>query len=199
LQSQYYSTALAIELTFELPDNAVQCFYEEVKAGVDCVLEFQVVTGGQYDVDVMLEDPTGKVIYKDVRKQLDSHSYKTESPGTYKVCFSNEFSTFSHKVVYMDWQTGKESDNLGRRPQHPGPMGQLDSSAANIADRLRIVDDYQTHHRLREATGRKNAEDLNERVLIWSLGQTVGIVLIAIGQVLLLRSFFSDKRPAGGY
>jgi len=43
--------------------------------------------------------------------------------------------------------------------------------------------DYQTHHRLREATGRKNAEDLNERVLIWSLGQTVGVVLIAFGQV----------------
>ena len=91
-------------------------------------------------MDVLLEDPTGKTIYKEVRKQLDSHSYKTESPGTYKVCFSNEFSTFSHKVVYMDWQTGKDSDNLGRRPQHPGPMGQLDSSAANIADRLRIVD-----------------------------------------------------------
>jgi protein ERP2 len=32
----------AIELTFELPDNANQCFYEEIKAGVDIVVEYQV-------------------------------------------------------------------------------------------------------------------------------------------------------------
>ena len=31
-----------IELTFELPDNAVQCFYEDIKSGVDNILEFQV-------------------------------------------------------------------------------------------------------------------------------------------------------------
>ncbi|KAI1721858.1 hypothetical protein Ddc_08336 [Ditylenchus destructor] len=196
LLSFYISCASAIELTFELPDNANQCFYEDVKAGVDCVLEFQVVTGGQYDVDVVLEDPNGKILYKEARKQLDSHSYKSDVQGTYKVCFSNEFSTFSHKVVYMDWQFGDTEHGAGRPPARVAHMSQMDSSAATIADRLRIVDDYQTHHRLREATGRKRAEDLSERVLIWSLGQTAIVVLIGIGQVLLLRSFFSDKRSS---
>jgi protein ERP2 len=33
----------ASELTFELPDNANQCFYEEIKKGIDCTLEFQVI------------------------------------------------------------------------------------------------------------------------------------------------------------
>ena len=32
----------AIELTFELPDNANQCFYEELKAGTESVIEYQV-------------------------------------------------------------------------------------------------------------------------------------------------------------
>lgn len=31
-----------IELTFELPDNAVECFYEDMKSGVENVLEYQV-------------------------------------------------------------------------------------------------------------------------------------------------------------
>ncbi len=47
-----YATATAliinyvssIELTFELPDNANQCFYEEIAKGVDCVIEFQVLS-----------------------------------------------------------------------------------------------------------------------------------------------------------
>ena len=50
-----------------------------------------------------IQDAHGKIIYKEARKQYDSHQFKAETPGTYKVCFSNEFSTFSHKIVYMDW------------------------------------------------------------------------------------------------
>lgn len=30
------------ELTFELPDNAKQCFYEDITIGTKCTLEFQV-------------------------------------------------------------------------------------------------------------------------------------------------------------
>lgn len=33
---------LGSELTFELPDNAKQCFYEDVIVGTKCTLEFQV-------------------------------------------------------------------------------------------------------------------------------------------------------------
>ncbi|KAI6203635.1 GOLD domain-containing protein [Aphelenchoides besseyi] len=197
--SLLFTSSTAIELTFELPDNANQCFYEEIKAGVDSIIEFQVVTGGQYDVDMVLEDPHGKILYKEARKQYDSHPFKTEVPGTYKVCFSNEFSTFSHKIVYMDWQIGDEinggqrADGQGAPTPRQAAMTKLESSAQTIGDRLRVVDDYQTHHRLREATGRRRAEDLNERVMIWSIGQTLVIVLASIGQVLLLKSFFNQK------
>lgn len=32
----------ASEITFELPDNAKQCFYEDITQGTKCTLEFQV-------------------------------------------------------------------------------------------------------------------------------------------------------------
>lgn len=32
----------AVELTFELPDNAKECFYEDIEAGTDFTVEFQV-------------------------------------------------------------------------------------------------------------------------------------------------------------
>lgn len=35
--------AWASEITFELPDNAKQCFYEEIVQGTKCTLEFQVL------------------------------------------------------------------------------------------------------------------------------------------------------------
>lgn len=53
-------------------------------------------------MDVVLEDPNGVTLYKETRKQLDNIKMKSNLTGSYKLCFSNEFSTFSHKVIYMD-------------------------------------------------------------------------------------------------
>lgn len=68
----------------------------------------QVITGGHYDVDCYVEDPLGNVIYRETKKQYDSFTYRTEIGGVYQFCFSNEFSTFSHKTVYFDFQVGDE-------------------------------------------------------------------------------------------
>jgi len=192
----FVSLARCIELTFELPDNANQCFFEDIKENTDCTIEMQVVTGGQYDVDMKVQGPNDEVLYQDVRKQYDSFNFKTKTAGTYKVCFSNEFSTFSHKIVYLDWMIGDEKPLLPNMNKHISAMSYLESSAEGIHDRLKRIDDLQTHHRLREATGRKRAEDLNERVMWWSIGQTALVLICGIGQVFVLRSFFTEKRTS---
>ena len=71
---------------------------------------------------------------------------------------------------------------------------QMETSALNTYHSLKGVIDYQTHHKLRESQGRSFAEDLNERVQYWSVGQTVIILVTGIGQVLILRSFFSERK-----
>lgn len=68
----------------------------------------QVITGGHYDVDCRLEDPDGIVLYKEMKKQYDSFTFTASRNGTYKFCFSNEFSTFTHKTVYFDFQVGDD-------------------------------------------------------------------------------------------
>ncbi|CAJ1049012.1 transmembrane emp24 domain-containing protein 3 [Xyrichtys novacula] len=96
------------ELTFELPDNDKQCFYEELEKDVKFDIDFQVISGGNYDVDCFVTDPLNNVLYNENKKQYDSFSHTTAMKGVYKVCFSNEFSTFTHKVVYLDFRHGDE-------------------------------------------------------------------------------------------
>ena len=69
----------------------------------------------------------------------------------------------------------------------------METSAVSVHESLNTVLDYQTHFRLRETQGRAFAEDLNERVLYWSVGQSVVIIAIGLGQILVLRSLFTDK------
>lgn len=191
---EFFQFCIATELTFELPDSAKECFHEEIKANTSCTLEYQVVTGGQYDVDVALEDPKGTVLYKQVRMQFDSHTFIAQLHGIYKVCFSNEFSTFSHKLVYMDFQVGDEQPLPGIG-DHATVLTQMESSTQEIHKALNTILDYQTHHRLREAQGRKRAEELNERVLWWSIMETLAVLTIAFGQVYVLKNFFTEKKP----
>lgn len=188
----------SVELTFELPDSAKECFYEVIEKDTESTLEFQVVTGGHYDVDVELRDPMKNVLYKEVKKQYDSFQWKAERTGEYVACFSNEFSTFSHKLVYIDFQVGDEQPLPGLEGQSE-PLTQMETSAREVHDNLNSVIDFQTHHRLRETQGRKRGEDLNERVMIWSAFVTVAIMLVALGQVFVLKSFFSDKKPSQMY
>ncbi|XP_043776019.1 TIR domain-containing adapter molecule 2 isoform X2 [Cervus elaphus] len=157
----------ASEITFELPDNAKQCFYEDITQGTKCTLEFQVITGGHYDVDCRLEDPDGNVLYKEMKKQYDSYTFTASKNGTYKFCFSNEFSTFTHKTVYFDFQVG-EDPPLFPSENRVSALTQMESACVSIHEALKSVIDYQTHFRLREAQGRSRAEDLNTRVAYWS-------------------------------
>lgn len=101
----------------------------------------------------------------------------------------------------------------------------METSAQEVHENLNSIIDYQTHHRLRETQvkilriqfiyylseknliyysnfalqGRKRAEDLNERVMIWSFFVTVGMVIVGISQVCVLKSFFSEKKPSQMY
>jgi len=68
-----------------------------------------VVTGGHYDVDVAIEAPNKQVIYKEIKKQYDTFQWVPDGTGEYSICFSNEFSTFSHKLIYLDLQVGDDA------------------------------------------------------------------------------------------
>eukprot|EP00076_Gallus_gallus_P004456 NP_001280237.1 transmembrane emp24 domain-containing protein 3 isoform 2 precursor [Gallus gallus] len=167
--------ASGTELTFELPDSDKQCFHQELDRGLKFTLDYQVITGGHYDVDCYIEDPNGRTIYRETKKQYDSFPHHTELTGIYTFCFSNEFSTFSHKTVYFNLQ--------------------MESACVTIHEALNAVIDSQTHYRLREAQDRSRAEDLNGRVSYWSVGETVILFVVSVGQVMLLKSFFTEKRP----
>lgn len=184
----------SVELTFELPDNAKQCFHEDIPAGTKANIEFQVVTGGYYDVDMTLYDPRQTVIYQGIKKQFDTHQWTASIPGQYTFCFNNEFSTFSHKLVYFDFTVGEEDPLPNATNQAATAMTKIEATAAQIHENLNQILNAQTHYRLNESQGRKRAEDLNSHVNWWSALETFAVVLGGVVQVLILRSFFSNRR-----
>ena len=137
--------------------------------------------------------PGERLLQQAQRKQYDAIDFDAYETGEYYFCFSNEFSTFAHKVVYFDFIVG---DEIPLTEPLIGPLTQLESSMSRMHEALKIVRDYQTHHRLREAQGRDMGEYLNERVQYWSLGEALLLVLVGLAQVFVLRWFFAEKRSS---
>ena len=98
----------------------------------------QVISGGQYDVDVVLTSPKGKSLYDERKKQYDSHSFTTEEEGEHMFCFSNEFSTFTHKVIYFDFQAGDEAPlREGMGSEHTA-LTSLEMSSVSMHESLKV-------------------------------------------------------------
>ena len=70
----------------------------------------------------------------------------------------------------------------------------MEAAAVTIHEALKVVIDYQTHHRLRESQGRAFAEHINEGVQFWSIGQSIVVLLVGVGQVVVLKGFFTDRQ-----
>lgn len=52
-----------VELTFELPDNAKECFYQEIQKNVSSTIEFQVNISGSLFIRHITEEEYVKVVY----------------------------------------------------------------------------------------------------------------------------------------
>ncbi|XP_055309932.1 transmembrane emp24 domain-containing protein 7-like [Sitodiplosis mosellana] len=184
------------EFTFDLPDNDEECFHELITTtNITCVFEFQVVSGGQLDVDVIIEGPNQRHIYKELRKEYDTFKFNVTHPGEHVICFSNQFSTFTHKSIFMSFVAGDENPLFKGSEEHDTVMTFMEATSDEMHDTLSDIILGQTHYRLQEAHGRRFAEELNERVLWWSMSQTILIIAISLSQVLILRNFFSEPKP----
>lgn len=80
----------------------------------------------------------------------------------------------------MDFSLADAETPLPGVDAHSTVLTQMEQTAQEIHKSLSAILDYQTHHRLREAQGRKRGEDLNERVLWFSIIETSAILVIAI-------------------
>ena len=180
-------------LMFELPDTEKFCFSEYFNGPVKYIFEYRVVRGGNNDVDAQVKSPNGKVLYKQSKMKGDRFVFET-SRGEYSFCFGNEFSTWAHKVVYFDLRE-EELSNLAVEAGNKRPFVKTaaETSCDGIHETLTSVVGFQRDYRLKESIGRHIAEGLNRIVSWWSVTQGCFIFLAGLGQVIMLKRFFSVK------
>ena len=93
-------TCSAETLTFEIPNRDKFCFYEVFTKIEKWTFEYEVIRGGDFDIDIIVKAPGGTVLYDKPRSKEGKFNFDSQI-GEYEVCFINEFSRFIHKYVYF--------------------------------------------------------------------------------------------------
>ena len=142
-------------------------------------------------------------------------AYKTflaPTEGRYSFCFSNAMSRWTPKVATFTIKRLDEpaaTPDAARRPTSslpaiegelakPEHLQPLQQSISKISNALSTIESEQSYYRRREHRHRNTAEETCERVQWWSIYETSAIVLISVGQVMILRRWFNNKRATGG-
>jgi protein ERP2 len=90
-----------IELTVLIPANQRECFYHVLETGKTVEIEYEVLAGGDIDINYWLYAPSKRVLQSDFNKREGHQTLKLEETGEYRFCFDNSVSRFNQKQVYF--------------------------------------------------------------------------------------------------
>ncbi|WFD30222.1 p24 complex component [Malassezia sp. CBS 17886] len=178
---------LVLAHTIDLMPHREHCFFEDMHVGDEMTLTYQVSGGGHLDIDSRVSDPTGRLLFQQIRKDTGTYDFVAESDGRYTYCFSNEFSTVSdkilsfnvHGVLYL-------TDDEGLIP--------AERELRELASNVQRFRDEQEYLSMRERVHRNTAESTNARLKWWSLFQNVLILLVCVFQVYFVQRQFEVRR-----
>ncbi|KAI9222159.1 supernatant protein factor C-terminal domain-containing protein [Blastocladiella britannica] len=180
---------VATALTIRVPPYEQQCFFEELVKDQRLSITYQVGDGGQLDVDFWVTDPTGNILHIINKESTGSHDFRAKVAGRYTYCFSNQMSSHYEKVLQFSVE--------GANAPPLDPKAIVDPVLAAITDLAKDVHsikEEQQYVMIRERQHRETAEDINSRVMWWSIMQVMVLVGVCLFQVYYLRHFFEVKR-----
>lgn len=199
-------------MTVEVKAGTQECFYENVKAGETIDVEYQVIDGGQGDLDInfIISAPTGAVLVQDLRRADGNHRTTMSEEGDYRICWDNTFSHFNSKTVFFGvvieneneddedlWDDGFDS-SVTAEDIYEMKVEDIKDAMDRIRNHLTKSRFLQDQLRAFEARDRNVAENNYTKVNFWSTVNIVIMLCTGIIQVILLRSLFDDKSRLHG-
>lgn len=102
------------ELTVLVEPGKTDCFYANVLKKQVIDIEYQVIDGGNGDLDISfsLLDPTGETRVNEFKQADNIHRVHTKLEGDHKFCFDNSFSMFNSKTVFFEIIVEWEEDGI---------------------------------------------------------------------------------------
>ncbi|KAG8141158.1 putative Transmembrane emp24 domain-containing protein [Naja naja] len=130
---------------------------------------------------VEVRDPDSKVILSRQYGSEGRFTFTSHTPGEHQICLH---SNSTRLALFAGGKLIAAKDKLT----------ELQLRARQLLDQVEQIQKEQNYQRFREERFRMTSESTNQRVLWWSIAQTVILLLTGIWQMRHLKSFFEAKK-----
>eukprot|EP01114_Cavostelium_apophysatum_P003358 TRINITY_DN1318_c0_g3_i1.p1 TRINITY_DN1318_c0_g3~~TRINITY_DN1318_c0_g3_i1.p1 ORF type:complete len:215 (-),score=45.82 TRINITY_DN1318_c0_g3_i1:51-695(-) len=193
-------TSLSDKITVQVEPKAKDCFYYDATANEGMKLQLFVTRGGLLDIDLRINGPNGQ-IFSGLVFESSTQEFHATMDGTFEICFSNEMARWTPKIVAFELLIDGadkeffEKPNLGTEDAvTKGTLDPLHKTVKDISKTLDGVVKDQKYLRIREQRHRDTADNTNSRILTYSIGESVVLIALSLGQVFYLRRVFNVKK-----
>ncbi|GMS81202.1 hypothetical protein PENTCL1PPCAC_3377, partial [Pristionchus entomophagus] len=193
-------------LYFHIAETERKCFIEEIPDETMVIGNYKVQlhdpnTNGYADypsigMHVEVKDPEEKVILSKLYLSEGRFTFTSHTPGEHTIClYSNSSSWFSGAQlrVHLDIQAGEHTQDYVQIAQKD-KLNELQLRIRQLLDQVDQIQKEQNYQRYREERFRQTSESTNQRVLWWSIGQTLVLVATGAWQMRHLKGFFEAKK-----
>uniref|UniRef100_A0A0N5BT29 GOLD domain-containing protein n=1 Tax=Strongyloides papillosus TaxID=174720 RepID=A0A0N5BT29_STREA len=204
-------------LSVEVPPGKFQCFFQTIKDNTHykhLEIDYQVTDGGDLDINFMVVFGA-EVLAQEVGKKEGNHVVPLKQLGDYQFCFDNTFSYQSRKVVlfelYLLDENGQVSEenlvkhgiddsNIQKSLDSYGygmKIKEFRNSFEKLKQLLNKIEYHQALLRAYESRDRAIMGANLSRVNLWSIINTIVIILVGCLHVFMIRSLFNENSNIG--
>ncbi|CAD5112953.1 DgyrCDS2161 [Dimorphilus gyrociliatus] len=204
LYSMLYSCSA---LYFHIAETEKKCFIEEVPdetmiVGKYKVLRFDknindfVTTTTGLGMHVEIKDPSESVVLSRTYASEGRFTFTSHSAGEHTICLhSNSTAWFGggQLRVHLDIEIGEHANDY-QQIAAKDKLSDLETRIRQLLDQVEQITKEQNYQRYREERFRQTSESTNQRVLWWSIAQTVILLGTGFWQMRHLKGFFEAKK-----
>ncbi|XP_063220060.1 transmembrane emp24 domain-containing protein 1 isoform X1 [Bacillus rossius redtenbacheri] len=191
------------DMTISIQPKKEECFFENVSAGQVMELEYQVIDGGQGDLDINFRfiSPSGNVITSDIKRMENVIRVGATEEGHYQMCWDNSFSHFNSKTVFFEILIDEDDDEdvwdhfdgLSPEEYYDMKVQDIQTVLDQVRTNLNKIQHLQDLLKATEARDRSIAEGNFVRVNYWSMVQIAVMIMVGLIQVVMVRNLFDDN------
>lgn len=175
-----------------LPAFSKECLYYDLTNNDDSlVVSYQVLTGGNFEIDFDITAPDGSRIISEKQRKYSDFLLKSFGLGQYSFCFANSYGTALKKVeVVLELEKG----NLGIPEENDSPQDIIANNAIEEIDRsLQKISKAMNYLRAREWRNMDTVKSTDSR-LTWLSLLIMGIMVgISVLQAVVIQFFFKVR------
>lgn len=139
--------------------------------------------------------PNQDVVLEGEEEKEGDYIFTATQFGEYSVCFSNEKSTWTDKL--LDFELLLENE---QRPEFANAdvaepkVTKMEESMSRLNGLLTTIQRSQKHFRSRENRNSATVASTDSRIFWFAILESVGIITMAALQVFVIKNFFNVKR-----